>query len=67
MIYSGENQIEIYNSLLGKETLKVNGEIVSSIYSITATEHHFELTENEGKSDCKIRIEFGINGVVFDF
>lgn len=66
-IYLGENKIEIFNSLIGKETIKVNGAVVSSEFSITGTEHHFELTENEEKADCKIVTGFGINGVVIDF
>ncbi|MBK8627774.1 MAG: hypothetical protein IPN86_20090 [Saprospiraceae bacterium] len=66
-IYLDENRIEIFNSLLGKETIKVNGEIVSCKFSITGTEHHFKLTENEVESDCKIITGFGVNGVVIDF
>lgn len=67
-IYSNDNKIEIFNSLLGQETIKVNGVIVSSKFSITGTEHHFKLIEqNEEESECKIVTGFGINGVVIDF
>ena len=66
-IYIEDNKIEIFNSLIGKETIKVNGEVVSSKFSITGTEHYFELMENGEKSDCKIITGFGINGVVIDF
>ena len=65
-IYLGENRIEIFNSLIGKETIKVNGEIVSSKFSLTGTEHHFKLTEYDKESDYKIITGFGINGVVID-
>ena len=65
-IYLDENRIEIFNSLLGKETIKVNGEIVSCKVDITGTEHHFRLTENEEEAECKIITGFGVNGVVID-
>lgn len=44
-IYLGENKIELFNSLLGKETVKVNDEMVSSKFSITGTEHLFSIKE----------------------
>ena len=66
-IYLGENKIEIFNSLIGKETIKLNEAIVSSKFSITGTEHHFEITENDEKFECKIVTGFGLNGVVIDF
>ncbi len=62
----GENRIEIYNSLLGKETIKVNGKIVSEKYSIFGAKHKFKVIENGNEVNCKIDIGFGINGVVFD-
>jgi len=62
----GENKIEIFNSLLGKEIIKVNNEIVSNKYSILGAEHNFSITENENEVKCKIDIGFSINGVVFD-
>lgn len=66
-IHLGENKIEIFNSILGKETIKVNGETVSTKYSIMGTEHHFKLIENEVESDCKIITGMSLNGVVIDF
>lgn len=66
-IHLGENKIEIFNSILGKETIKVNGETVSAKYSIMGTEHPFKLIENEVESDCKIITGMGLNGVVIDF
>lgn len=65
-IYLGENKIEIHNSLLGKETIKVNGEVVSGKFSVTGAEHLFPITENETAVNCKIRIGYGLSGVVFD-
>ena len=66
-IYVGDNKIELFNSIIGKETVKVNGEVVSSKFSMTGTEHHFEIEENGEKSNCKIVTGFGLNGVVIDF
>jgi hypothetical protein len=65
-IYLGENKIEVFNSLLGRETIKVNGEIVSQKYSIFGAEHNFIIKENEESVEYKIDFGFGFNGVVFD-
>jgi len=65
-IYLENNKIEILNSILGKETIKVNGETVSSKYSIAGGEHNFSITENGTIANCKIRMGLGFNGVVFD-
>ncbi len=66
-IYSGENTIELHNSMLGKETVKVNDEIVSSKYSITGTEHTFSVTENGETQEGRIVTGFSPHGVVFDY
>lgn len=66
-IYLGDNKIEIFNSLIGKERITVNGEEVSSKFSITGAEHHFEISENGENSQCKIITGLGANGVVIDF
>lgn len=66
-IYLENNKIEIHNSLLGKETIKVNDAIVSSKSSITGTEHTFNVIENGTESNCKVILGYGLNGVVFDF
>jgi len=65
-IYLEDNKIEILNSILGKETIKVNGETVSSKYSIAGGEHIFSITEKGTIANCTIRMGFGLNGVVFD-
>ena len=66
-IYLEENKIELFNSIIGKEIVKVNGEEVSSKFSITGAEHHFTIPEKGGESNCKIITGFGLNGVVIDF
>lgn len=65
-VYLDDNKIEIFNSLLGKETVKVNGEIVSEIYSISGATHVFNIKENEQDVVCKLVIGFGLNSAVFD-
>ncbi|MDL2314678.1 hypothetical protein LJC16_00275 [Bacteroidales bacterium OttesenSCG-928-C19] len=64
-IYYEGNKIEIFNSILGKETIKVNDEIVSSKYSLLGTEHRFEL--NNDSSIYRITLGYGLNGIVFSF
>ena len=65
-IYLGNNKIEITNSLLGKEKIMVNNEIVSQKYSFLGAEHIFKITKNDTEAECKINMGFGLNGVVFD-
>jgi hypothetical protein len=65
-IYLEENSIEIHNSFLGKETIKVNNKIVSEIRSFFGAEHNFKINENENIVDCRIIIGFSLHGVVFN-
>lgn len=60
------NKIELFTSMFGKETIKVNNEIVSEKRSILGTEHLFKIKENEKEVVCKLVTGFGSNGVVFD-
>ena len=60
------NKIELFNTLLGKETVKVNENIVSEKRSITGTDHNFVVVENGAEVACKLSAGFGINGVVFN-
>src|SRR5688500_13246884 len=65
-IYLGENKIEIFNSILGRETVKVNDEEVSSKFSIKGTEHIFNIHEDEKEVECKLSMGLGLSGVVID-
>ena len=65
-IQLGDNKIEIFNSYLGKEIIKLNGEIVSQKSSITGAKHSFKIIENDRKVDYKLILDFGANGVVMD-
>ena len=65
-VHLDDNKIEVFNSFLGKETVKVNGEIVSEIYSISGATHVFKIKENEQDVACKLVIGYGFSGVVID-
>lgn len=54
--YIGDNTIEIQNSILGKETVKLNGEIVSQKSSIFGAEHPFKIYEDGVTKDAMIKI-----------
>ena len=59
----GETKIEFYNSLLGKERIIVNGEELSSIKSLTGTEHNFTVTESGENVDYKLITGINLNGI----
>lgn len=65
-VHLGDNKIELFNTLLGKETVKVNGEVVSSTYSMLGAEHPFPIREDGKDIECIVQFGFGMNGVVFD-
>jgi hypothetical protein len=54
----GPSSIEFHNSLVGKETIKVNGEIVSSRFSVAGMEHVF--TVEEGGEDVVYKLKTGL-------
>lgn len=68
------NKIEFLNSILGKETVVVNGEKVSERFSVTGTEHHFTIKSNhfilksnyELFKDKKLKIELLKNDEIID-
>ncbi len=68
------NKIEFLNSILGKETVIVNGEKVSEKFSITGTEHHFTIKSKhfvlksnyELFKDKKLKIELLKNDKIVD-
>ncbi len=65
-VHLENNKIELFNSIFGKETIRVNNEIVSEKRSILGTEHLFKIKENENEIECKLVTGFGLNGVVID-
>jgi len=66
-IYHQNSKIDIYNSWLGKETIKVNGQTVSSNWSIFGSTHHFVINSDGEEKQCKFVASLGNGGMVFDF
>ena len=66
-IYQDQNKIELHNSILGKETIKVNDEIVSSKYSFFGKVHHFMINQGGKQLECKLTTSYGLGGIQFDF
>ena len=62
----GDNKIELHNSSFGKETVKVNGEEVSSKHSILGTSHNFTISENGKSVDCKLVTGYNGSGIYID-
>ncbi|MEC5167177.1 hypothetical protein RCH18_002927 [Flavobacterium sp. PL11] len=65
-IQLGNNKIEIFNSFVGRESITLNGKIVSEKSSIGGAKHSFTMLENDRKVDCKLNLGYGANGVVMD-
>lgn len=65
-VHLENNKIELFNSILGKEMIKVNNKIVSEKRSIFGTVHSFKIEENGMGVECKLATGFGFNGVVID-
>ena len=61
-IYLDGNCIEVYNTLLGKEIIKVNQKVVSARYSIFGGLHKFEV---DGVS-YEMSFHFTVHGIAFD-
>ena len=62
----GETRIELHNSLFGKETIIVNGEIVSAKSSFSGTEHTFSVNEEGTVNQYKLTTGLNINGVAIN-
>jgi len=65
-IYVDDNKIELHNSLLGKETVMLNNEMVSSKFSVCGAKHFFYIKENDTQVLCNLNVGFGFNGVNFN-
>lgn len=59
----GETTIEFYNSIMGRETILVNGEQVSSKKSLWGTEHNFKVRESGQDVPYKLLTGLNSNGV----
>ena len=49
----GDNIVSIYNSWMGEEEVKLNGQLVSKISSILGANHHFDIFENGNNVSAK--------------
>lgn len=65
-IYVDDNKVELYNSLLGKEIVRLNNEIVSSKFSVFGAKHFFYINEYGKQVLCNLNVGFGFNGVNFN-
>jgi len=65
-IYIEGYKIELFNSILGKETVKVNNRIESIKYSVFGTEHSFKIKEDESTQRFKLITGYGPGGVAID-
>lgn len=66
-IYHEDKKIEIFNSMLGKETIKVDGKTVSSKYSLFGASHYFSLKEDGQTNHYQFHFSMSSNGIVYDF
>lgn len=66
-LFHNGNQIEVHNSLMGKETIKYNGEVVSSKSSFFGAKHAFWVIEDGEEVEYKVLISFNWKiGIGFD-
>jgi len=64
-IQSGDAKIEIHNSIWGKETIKVNDEVVSSQFSFFGSVHNFSRIEDNEEILYEVKMKLGF-GPAFD-
>ena len=58
--YTDENiRVEFLNSFSGKETIRVNGQVVSEKSSVMGTNHHFTTFENGEEARYTLRTKLG--------
>ena len=52
----GENKIEFYNTFYGKESVIVDGTVLSSKFSITGTTHDFKLASDDYQLSSRYKL-----------
>jgi len=65
-LHIGDSKIELFNTLLGKETIIVDGQVISEKYSITGANHRFTIRENGQDMQAQLSTKLTINGAIFD-
>ena len=54
------NSIEFHNSIVGKETVFVNGKVTSEKFSIFGTKHKFDIERNQYELKSRLQPIIGI-------
>ena len=65
-LHIGDSKIELYNTLLGKETIIVDGQKISEKYSITGANHRFTIIENGQEKHSQLNTKLTWNGGAVD-
>lgn len=61
-----DSKIELHNSVLGKETIIVDGQIISEKYSLTGANHRFSIRDNGQDKPAQLNTKLTMNGAIFD-
>jgi hypothetical protein len=63
-VFAGDNEISVHNNYWnGVETVRYNGEKVSSKFSWFGATHHFTVEEDGELVDYEVEVGFTLNGV----
>lgn len=65
-LYFQNQKIEFYNSWLGKETINVDGQAVSTKRSLLGSEHLFAINSEGTEKQCRFNSELGYGGIIYD-
>ena len=63
--FYNNNEISIHNSILGVESVRYNGEKMTSKFSIFGAIHDFSVYEDDEHIDYRIDVGMGLTGVTF--
>lgn len=64
--YVHGQEIELFNTFYGMETVKVNGKTVSSVWSIFGGKHFFKIDAENGHIQCQLIISTSFQGIAYD-
>lgn len=64
--YVHDQKIELFNTFYGKEIVKVNGDVVSSAWSILGGNHLFNIKGENGPISCQLTIYTTFYGMAYD-
>lgn len=66
-LYYQDQKIEFFNMWLGKETIKVDGQTVSTKRSFLGAENKFVIYSEGREKSCRFNTGLGYGGIVYDF